>query len=449
MKTDVSLVEGNISRGLLRFAMPILFALVLQNLYSSVDMLIVGNFSDIANISGVSTGSQLMSTLTALCVGLAMGITIFIGQKLGENKEEHTNEDITKIISNGMILFGGISIVTMIGFLLYRDGFVKLLNTPADAVIQTSEYIWYCSIGIPMIFMYNMLGSVFRGLGDSKTPLIAVGIACIVNVVGDLILIAGLGMGAGGAAIATVIAQAVSVIVTFYILRKKSIITKKFMQELFIIRVDYIKKILSLGIPVALQSVMATFSVLMFTMIVNEYGILFSAAIGLADKVTGLTVMLPSAFMQALSVFVAQNYGAKNYARAKQGLLVCLKWSFGIGMITAISIFLFGDIMVSIFNRDPELVTAAKQYLNGFALDTCIVTIQFSLVGYFNGYGKTMFVMFQSIVGTLVRIPLVYYMSTLIPTSLFKIGIATPMTTSFQIFMCVAFLIYLERKLRN
>lgn len=301
-----------------------------------------------------------------------------------------------------------------------------------------------------MIFLYNIIGSVFRGLGDSRTPLIAVGVACVVNIIGDMILIAHFDMGAAGAAIATVMAQFVSVVVCLYILKNSKIIesgvTLKGKMKL---NKKYISRILALGIPVALQSVMASFSVLIFTMIVNQYGIIFSAAIGLADRITGLTVLIPSAMMQALSVFVAQNYGAKQYDRARKGLKSCLKIAVSAGVITVVTILLFGEVLVSIFNQDPELITAAKQYLNGFALDTGIVTIQFSLVGYFNGYGKTVFVMFQSIVGTLVRIPLVYYMSLGIPTSLFKIGVATPMTTSFQIFMCVIFFVWLEKKISS
>ena len=295
-KKEVSLLEGNISGGLIRFATPIFLALLLQVMYSSVDMLIVGNFSDMNHISGVSTGSQLMNTLTALCIGIAMGVTIFIGQKIGEHKQE----ELGAIIRNALGLFLGISIFTTLGFLIFRDGFVEIMNTPLEAVIQTSDYIFYCTLGIPFIFLYNVLSSVTRGVGDSKTPLIAVAFACVVNIIGDYVLIAVYDMGAGGAAIATVIAQMVSVLVMVVLMTSQKILVWSNKESRWSFR--YSKHILRLGIPVALQSVMATFSVLIFTMIVNEYGVLFSAAIGLADKVTGLTVMVPSAFMQRNSI---------------------------------------------------------------------------------------------------------------------------------------------------
>ncbi len=440
-KQPVSLTVGSIRTGLVRFAVPVFCALFLQVMYTSIDMLIVGNFSSVEHISGVSTGSQLMNTLTALCVGLAMGTTIFIGQKIGEHKEE----EVEGIITNSILLFLVMSIISTIIFMVLTDELVAVLNTPKDAIEETTAYVIYCAMGIPLIFFYNVLSSMFRGLGDAKTPLIAVGGACVINIVGDLVLVAGLDMGAAGAAIATVAAQFVSVVVCTYIMMRNKIIRNLDARNTWRMRLDYVKKILGLGIPVALQSVMATFSVLIFTMIVNRHGMIFSAAIGLADKVTGLTVLVPSALMQALSVFVAQNYGAGKNDRAKQGLYTCLRIAATVGAITAISLALFGEVFISIFNREPELVEAAKMYLNGFLLDTFIVTIQFSLIGYFNGYGQTVFVMIQSLLGTFIRIPLVYYMSLIEPVSLFRIGIATPITTSFQILMCTLFLVWFTR----
>lgn len=445
MNQNISLIEGDIKKSLVRFTMPILFALLLQIMYSSVDMLIVGNFSDVANISGVSTGSQLMTTLTALCVGLAMGTTILLGQKLGENKQE----EVRDIVVNSMILFTLISVATMLFFLLYKDGFVTLLNTPEDAVVETTAYVFYCTLGIPMIFIYNAIGSVFRGLGDSRTPLIAVGIACAVNIVGDLVFVAGCDMGAAGAAIATVIAQCISVGICAWILKKQQILGDDFTWSQCKISGAYMKRVLGLGVPVAVQSVLANFSVLIFTMIVNEHGIITSAAIGLADKVTGLTILIPTAFMQALAVFVAQNYGAKRYDRVRAGFRICLGINSVIGCITALSIFFFGDKLVRIFNQDQELIEATYLYLKGFALDTFLAAVQFTLVGYYNGFGKTTFVMFQSIVGAVVRISLVYYISLGSTVSLMRMGFATPMATSCQITCCLIFFVYLRRKLKE
>ncbi|MFI3268622.1 MAG: MATE family efflux transporter, partial [Rikenellaceae bacterium] len=213
------LITGSVTKSLVSFTIPIFFALLLQVMYGAIDMFIVGNFAQINDVSGVSTGSQLINFITSVCAGFAMGTTILVGQKSGEKKDN----EIGGVIANSIALFFGISLVIMIAMLLFRDSIVSGMNTPEEAISQTRSYIFYSAIGVPMIFAYNVLGSIFRGLGDSKTPLLAVAIACVANIVGDLILVAYCGMGAGGAAIATIGAQTISVIISVYIIRKKSL----------------------------------------------------------------------------------------------------------------------------------------------------------------------------------------------------------------------------------
>ncbi|OON96088.1 MAG: hypothetical protein ATN32_06695 [Candidatus Epulonipiscium fishelsonii] len=301
MRQQNNLINGGITSSLIKFTIPILFALFLQTMYGMVDLLIVGNFGIVADVSGVSTGSQLMTLITSICTGLATGATILIGQKIGAGEDK----EIPAIIQGTTIIFSIFSIISMVFILVCIDDIVAWLNTPLDAINQTTNYLFICAIGVPMIFTYNVLGSIFRGLGDSKTPLIAVGIACIINIVLDLVLIAIFDMGASGAAIATVFAQTISVVICIAMIKKRKMFSFENAPSAFF-NCSYIKSVLRLGIPVALQSGLISVSFLSITIIVNQFGIIFSASVGLVEKLTGIIMLVPLAFMQSLSVFVAQ-----------------------------------------------------------------------------------------------------------------------------------------------
>ncbi|ONI40505.1 MATE family efflux transporter [Candidatus Epulonipiscium fishelsonii] len=433
MNQQNDLIHGRITSSLIKFTMPILFALFLQTMYGMVDLLIVGNFGIVADVSGVSTGSQLMTLITSICTGLATGATILIGQKIGSGKDK----EVPAIIQGTTIIFAIVSILAMAGILVFIDQIVLWLNTPMDAINQTTSYLFICAIGIPMIFSYNVLGSIFRGLGDSKTPLTAVGIACIINILFDLILIAGFDMGASGAAIATVFAQIFSVIVCIIIIKKRKILNFEnySKQTLY-----YAKDILKLGIPVALQSGLISISFLTITVIVNQFGIIFSASVGLVEKLTGIIMLVPIAFMQSLSVFVAQNYGAQQYDRIKKGLIISFSISCVFGMIMAYIGFFHGEMLTNIFSNDKEVIAAGAIYLKAYAIDTLLVPCVFCLSGYFNGCGKTFFVMIQGIFGSVVlRIPFILLFSLVEPVSLFNIGLAIPISTAIQIVICVIY----------
>ncbi|MBQ7053827.1 MAG: MATE family efflux transporter, partial [Oscillospiraceae bacterium] len=282
MKTKNSLTEGNILSSLIRFAIPVLAALFLQALYGGVDLLIVGRFSQTADVSGVATGSMIMHTLTSVITGLSMGITVLVGQSIGEKDHKKASA----AIGSGICLFAVFAVILTALFVPGSEAVARFMQAPTEAFSQTVDYIRICAIGSVFIVAYNVLGSVFRGIGDSGTPLMTVGIACAANIVGDLLFVAVFDMGASGAAIATVIAQAVSVFISLLIIRKKQLpftLSKKDLR--FDKRI--VASELRLGTPVALMDLLVGISFMVMQMIVNAIGVVESAGVGVAEKLCG------------------------------------------------------------------------------------------------------------------------------------------------------------------
>ncbi|MFI3170559.1 MAG: MATE family efflux transporter [Faecalibacterium sp.] len=439
MTQQRNFTTGSVSKTLVRFTVPIVLTLLLQTLYSAVDLLIVGQFSTVSDVSGVTIGSQALTLLTGLCTGLAMGSTVLIGRKIGENDQDGA----ASVIQNSVVLFGGVALASMLVLLFGNNLLVSLLKTPTDAVAQTSRYLFVCTLGIPMIFAYNVLGSVFRGLGDSKTPLIAVTIACISNIFLDLLLVAGFNLGATGAAIATVIAQGISVVASVLIVK-----SNYFKFEKGKTNFHCIAQIFNIGLPIAIQSVLTTFSFVVLTVIVNQYNsVSFSAAVGVSEKLCGFIMLIPLAFGHSIAAYVAQNMGAGQLDRAKKSLYIGIAYSLSYGIIMAFLAFFYGDTLARVFTSDAAVLLSAKDYLRSYAFDTALVPIFFCMSGFFNGCGKTTFVMLQGVLSAIfMRIPLAYLFSLLYPASLFHIGLGTPITTFIQIFIC---LYYYKRIMRK
>lgn len=438
-----NLAEGKLLPTLLKFTIPIIAALFLQSAYSAVDLLIVGQYGTVGDVSGVTIGSQVMQTITYICTGLAMGTTILLGQCIGAGKLEEGG----KVMGASIALFGAIAVCLTFVLILCNGFMVSAMQTPVESVEQTSAYLLICSIGTVFIISYNLLGSIFRGIGDSRTPLVAVGIAFICNVIGDFVLVSQFQLGAKGAAIATVSAQAISVGISFIIIKRK---TLPFLFKITYIRFykKHIRKVLVLGIPIALQSGLVNISFLAITAIVNGMGVVASAGVGVTEKLVGFLMLVPNSFMQALSAFVAQSYGANDLKRAKKGMFYAIGISFTIGLFMSYICVFHGSLLTNIFVTDADVSAASVMYLKAYSFDTVFVTIMFCMVGYFNGVGKTNFVMIQGIVGAFgVRIPLAYFISQLPNTTLFLVGLATPASTVLQIIMCVVYYRYLEKSM--
>lgn len=440
--TEQSLLAGNILKSLISFAFPVLLALFLQAMYGAADLIIVGQFADTYEQSGVASGSQLFNMITMVITGLAMGVTVFVGDCIGAGRDEKAG----KGVGTGIAIFAVIAVVVTALVVPFSDQLAAFMHAPAEAFSQTSGYVRICGIGTAFIIAYNVIGAVFRGIGDSKTPLVTVAIACAINIFGDLLLVGGLGMGAAGAAIATVSAQAISVVFSLYFISKKNL---PFTFSKTYIRFDpaCLKKILLVGVPIALQEMLVQFSFLFIQVVVNSMGVMESAAVGVAEKVCVFLMLVASAYMQSISAFVAQNNGAGAFERSRKALFYGIQTALIAGFVMGTIAFFAGDLLSAIFSGEARVIAYAHDYLKAYAIDCLLTAILFCFIGYFNGCGKTVFVMVQGVFGAFcVRIPVVYLMSQMDGASLFHIGMGTPVSSAAQIILCViAYRIYQNR----
>lgn len=448
MNETRSFTQGKIFSPLIRFALPVLFALFLQTMYGAIDLLVVGQFggdqADVA-VSAVSTGSQVMQTLTVVITGLAMGLTVFVGRELGAGQRERAG----KIIASGIWLFGVIGLAVTAGMVCAAPTLARLMQAPQEALSQTISYIVICSAGSLFIVAYNLIGSIFRGLGDSKVPLITVAIACVLNIAGDLLLVAGFHLGAAGAAIATVAAQGLSVLLSLLLLRRREL-PFSFSPKDIRPKKYYMGTILRLGIPIAVQDLLVNISFLVILAIVNSLGLTPSAGVGVAEKLCGFLMLVPSAFNQSMSAFVAQNMGAGKPDRARRALLCGILSSLVVSVLMAYFTFFHGNLLAGLFAKDATIVAAAADYLRAYALDCLLTSFLFCFIGYFNGQGKATFVMVQGILGAFgVRIPVSWIISRQAGVSLFHIGLATPASSLVQIALCIVYFLLLTRRERT
>lgn len=443
-KQKSDFTQGSILTKLFWFMVPILGALILQAAYGAVDLLVVGRFGSTSGLSAVSTGSQVLNLVTFVVTQLAMGITVLIARYLGEKKPQQ----IPPLLGGGVLVFALISV----GLCILLVGFARpisiLMQAPAESLDLTVSYVRICGSGIFFIVAYNLLSAIFRGLGDSKSPLLFVLVACVVNIFGDLFLVAGLRMDAAGAALATVFAQTVSVVCAVVMLLKKELpFTLK--------REDFrfnpqCRRFLNIGLPLALQEFLTQLSFLALCAFVNRLGLEASSGYGVASKIVNFAMLVPSALMQSMASFVSQNIGAGNPKRAKQSMFTGIGVGLGFGCVVFALVMLKGDVLAGFFSTDPAVIQNGFAYLKGFAPETIATAVLFSMVGYFNGNQKTVWVMVQGLVQTLlVRLPLAYFMSIQPNASLTKIGLAAPASTAVGILLNVGFYIYLNRRQRT
>lgn len=426
--------EGKILTPLLKFAFPVLLASLIQTLYGAVDLLILGKFGTASDLSAVSTGDRMMQTVTAMVMGLSMGITILAGQKIGEGKPQ----DAGRTIGSGIWLFSVIGAVFTVFAVALTNPLAQLMQVPSEAFGETVRYVRICSAGTVFIVAYNVIGSIFRGIGDSRMPLFTVAVSCGLNVLGDLALVGGLHLGVTGAAMATVLAQCSSVLLSIVIIRRRSLPFTLSRQMVCFDRA-YIGKILNLGMPVAFQNLLINISFLVLIAVINTLGLAASAGVGIAGKVTGFVMLVPSAFAQSMAAFVAQNVGAKTYDRARKALFYGIVTSLAVSMVMGWFAFFHGDILASWFysGENEAVIFAAWDYLRAYAIDCLLTSFLFSITGYLNGFGKTIFVMAQGVFGAFcVRIPVSIVMSRLPGISLFWVGFATPASTAAQLLLC-------------
>lgn len=433
--------QGSILKKLAAFMLPILGALVLQAAYGAVDLLVVGRFGSTIGLSAVSTGSQVLNLVTFVVTQLAMGVTVLIARYLGEKKPEL----IGSVIGGAAVVFTLLSAVLFVVMVGFARSISVLMQAPAEAVALTASYVRICGSGIFFIVAYNLLAAVFRGLGDSKSPLLFVLVACVVNIIGDLVLVAGFHLDAAGAAIATVAAQAVSVVCAVVILLKKKL-------PFTIRKSDFrlnlqSRKFLSIGLPLALQEFLTQLSFLALCAFVNRLGLEASSGYGVACKIVNFAMLIPSSLMQSMASFVSQNMGAGNPKRAKKAMFTGIGIGLAFGCAMFALVFFRGDLLSNVFTTDVAVIQNAFAYLKGFAPETLATAVLFSMVGYFNGSDKTVWVMVQGLVQTLlVRLPMAYIMSIQPNASLTMIGLVAPTSTVVGIVLNVCFFLALERR---
>ncbi|MCI2058112.1 MAG: MATE family efflux transporter [Oscillibacter sp.] len=434
MREEQNLTEGPILRHLLRFALPVLLAVCLQDLYGAADLVIVARFGTAADVAAVSTGSQIMELLTLITAGLTTGTTVLLGRIVGRGEENRAGP----VIGGGMYLFLAAGAAVTVVLTVCAGLVVSLMRVPAGIFRQTVTYVRICSAGFVCTVAYNFLGSVFRGMGNARVPLAAAALACIFNIAADLSFEHFFGQPVFSAACATVLAQAVSVgLCLLWAQRKKLPLRRRDVR----FRRRIALQTLRLGAPVALQNALSGMAFMATLPIINTLGVTAAASVGAAEKLCTFAALVPMACAQSLSAFTAQNVGAGRYDRAHRALWMGMGIFLLADAAASWMLFFRGDGLIALFGKTAPAVTAgAWEYLRAHAVDLLLSSILFSFIGYFDGCGRTRFLLLQSIAGiAAVRIPVTLAMSRRWPVSLLYLGMAAPCATAVQILLCAFF----------
>lgn len=437
------LITGKLPGTLITFALPYLLSSFLQTFYGMADLFVIGQFNGADCLTAVSIGSQFTHFITVMIIGLAMGITIQLGHAIGGKNYNKVSE----VISNSIVLFAGLSAVLVAILLFGVNGIISIMSTPAEAVPQMQDYLYVCFIGIPFIIAYNVISAIFRGLGDSKSPMYFIGIACVVNVLLDYVFVGGFGMQAMGAAVATISAQAASSIIGFICLLKKDFGFKLNIKPA--LKSDIAGAVIRTGTPVAMQDGFIQVSFLVITVFANARGLVDASAVGVVEKLISFFFLVPSAFLGSLSALVSINAGAKEYARTNS----ILKYALSICCIYSLSIIaicqMIPDVFLGLFTEDELIIKAGVGYLRSYSVDTLFASVHFCFSGYFCGLGSTSISFIHNLISVIaVRIPGSYFASKMFLDTLFPMGCAAPAGSLLSVFICVGFYVYLKKKYR-
>ena len=438
MQKKIDLLHGNLYSALLWFALPFLAANLIQVLYGTVDLLVVGWYNSEAQISAVSLGSQITQLLLSLITGLTMGSTVLIAQYAGCGKDK----DIESSIATTFTLFLLLGILLTVVMLVLTPQLLTLIQTPQEAYEDACSYVYICSMGIIFSFGYNAVSAVLRGLGDAKSPLYFITTACMFNIILDVVLVAGFHMGAAGAAISTTFAQGVSLLLSIIFLRKQKF-SFDFHLSSFHLQRDKALLLLKIGLPISLQEVISAVSFLCIAAIINGFGVAASAAAGICNKFEGFAMLPSTAIASAISTIAAQNIGAGNWKRAGKALWISIFFAFTASMIFFLWAGISSESILQIFKAEGAVITAGEQYLHYFRYDFLLVAFGFTMNGFFNGCGRTLFAMVNGIAASLcIRIPLVFILSQYGNHDLTGIGLAIPAATLVSV---IAAIIYYRR----
>ena len=430
---EKNLTNGSVLKNIAYFSLPYLLSYFLQTLYGLADLFIIGQFEGVASTTAVSIGSQVMHMLTVMIVGLAMGSTVCIGQAVGAGDKKRASA----AIGNTVTLFMLLSVVITALLLALVRPIVSVMSTPAEAADGTRAYLTICFIGIPFITAYNIISAIFRGLGDSKSPMIFIAVACAANIALDFIFIGAMGLGPAGAALGTTLSQAISVVFSLtVILRRKSGISLE-RRDLHPQR-DTMGQLLRIGIPVAAQDGLIQIAFIVITVIANRRGLDAAAAVGIVEKIISFVFLVPSSMLSTVSALCAQNIGAGKQARAEQTLRYAVIIAVSFGIIIALLTQFISEQAVGLFTPDTVVIMLGGQYLRGYIWDALFAGIHFCFSGYFCACGRSEISFIHNISAiALVRIPGVYLTSKLFPDTLFPMGLATAAGSLLSVIICI------------
>jgi putative MATE family efflux protein len=441
MEKKNSLVTGNVLASLLKFAWPVLLANILQTVYSATDMWVVGRFAATADVSAVSISSQIMLTVTLVVFGLTTGASVLLGQYCGGGNERGMRD----VIGTSIVFFAIVAGVVMVPLLLLNGAIIHAMRTPAEAVLPARQYLYICSAGIVFIIGYNVVSSVMRGLGDSKTPLLFVGVSAVINVVVDVGLVKCARMGAAGAAIATVGAQGGSMVFALLYLRRKGL-GFPFSRKDIALRGSVIRPVVRVGAPLSLQELLVTLSFVFITFTVNQMGLNESAAVGIVEKLISFLAMPTFAMSSAVATMSAHNIGARQFARARRCLLCGIGVSMVIALAANLMTFFAGARLVGSFTADRQVMAVGADYIRSYGLDCILMAVVFNINGYLSGCNHSTFSMVHSLFATLcIRVPMVYIISHTANTTLFTLGLAAPSSSLGSVILCAVYLAWIAR----
>ncbi|MFW6676628.1 MATE family efflux transporter [Lacrimispora sp. AGF001] len=439
---EKNLTTGSVFKTVVYFSLPYLLSYFLQTLYGMADLFIIGQFNGVDSITAVSIASQVMHMITVMIVGLAMGATVLIGRAVGAGK----HEEVSSAIGNTIALFMTLSVIIMFVLLMVVKPIASAMLTPPEAFGETVTYLTICMIGIPFITGYNIISSIFRGLGDSKSPMYFIGIACAANIVLDYLFIGVFKLGAAGAALGTTLSQSISVIVSLIIIRKRNMGFSLSMKDLKP-KTAVILNLLKVGIPVALQDGFIQISFLIITVIANNRGLNDAAAVGIVEKIIGILFLVPSSMLSAVSVLSAQNAGAGKHDRARQTLWIGILITVVFGTISAVIMQFSARSVIGLFTDNTKVILLGGQYMSSYVWDCIFAGIHFCFSGYFCAYGLSGISFIHNSISIIcARIPLAYLASIYFAETLFPMGIAAPVGSILSVVICISVFIWLSKR---
>ena len=436
------LTEGSVVKNLLLFAVPFLIANILQSLYGAVDLFVVGRYCTAASVAAVSTGTQVTQIVTSLMTGLTLGGTILIGRQMGCRDYEQ----VKKTIGTTLTVFLAVSLILaalMIGFL---RPLLLILKTPEESFEFTMQYVAICALGNPFICGYNAISAILRGYGDSVRPMFFVGIACVLNMILDFVFVRFFAMDVAGTALATVIAQGVSMASAVWYLKRHNFI---FDFRLKNFRPDFkiFKNLARVGIPISFQELMVRISFLYLMSVMNSCGVYAASVAGISSKYDVFAMLTATSMASALAAITAQNTGAAKPERARKSLWMGMGFALSVSILFWLWAQLAPDTMLRVFTADEQVIKSGIPFFRSCSYDYVLVTIVFCLNGYLNGRQKTLWTMVSCSAGALlVRIPMVWFFGTHYPENLGMLGKIAPAVSGIMAVYTFIYVIYEGRE---